>query len=169
MSNYQKVSVVEMCLLRSLKHKMADYMRSAVLQEQPLDGAAVPLHPAAALLFRHQFVNAVTDPADVLGHLGVDAVFAFASAAFAPAHDTGDKIGVAVACDVRPAAVTLAGVLGYLVVAGTEHAGGDAQLGGFHAGQAIHVGDGEALQDGGRLPTLAETAEAADHAVRLPH
>lgn len=99
---------------------------TSVLQNQPLDWSVVSLHPVGARLFGHQLLDAFTDPADVLGHLGVNAVFAFACAAFAPAHDAGDKISVAVPCDVRPATVTLAGVLRYCVVAGAEHAGRDA-------------------------------------------
>lgn len=121
-------------------------------------------HPATTLLFGHQLPDALIDPADVLGHLSVDAVFALACAAFAPAHNAGDEVGVAVARDMRPATVTLAGVLGYCVVAGAEHAGSDAQWGGFYAGFPIHVGHGEALQDGGRRPTIAETAKTANHA-----
>lgn len=128
----------------------------------------MPLLPAA-LLLGHQLLDAFTDPLDVLGHLGVDAVFAFACTAFTPAYNAGDKIGVSVARDVRSAAVALAGVLGYVVIASTEHALRDPQLGRFYAGCPIHEGDGEALQDGGRLPTLAETTETTDHAVGLPH
>lgn len=100
-----------------------------MLQNQPLDGVVVPLHPAALIVFGHQPLHAFTDPGDVLGHLGVDAIFAFARATFAPAYDASDKISVTITCDMRPAAVALAGVLGYFVVAGTEHAGGDAKLG----------------------------------------
>lgn len=138
------------------------------LQNQSVDRAVVPLLPVAPL-FGHQLLDAFTDPVDVLGHLGVDAIFAFACTAFAPAYNAGDKIGASVVRDVRSAAVALAGVFGCFVVASTEHAVRDAQLGGFNAGCPIHVGDGEALQDGGRLPTLSNTAETTDHAVWLPH
>lgn len=144
-------------------------IKSAVLQKQPFDWAVVPLHPFGTLFFGHQLFNATTDPADVLGHLGVDPIFAFACTPFTPAHNASDKISVPVVCDVRPTAVTLAGVFSYVVVAGTEHVGRDAELCGFNAGEPIHKGDSESLQDGGRLSTLAKTAETADHAVRLPH
>ena len=177
LSNYQlffRVSVAEMRLFRSLKRstttgdvqphgRCVRGPAAAVLQIQ------VPLRPATARLFGRQFVDAPADPADVLGHLGVDAIFAFACAAFTPAHDAGDKIGVVVAGDVRPAAVALARVHGCFVVAGAEHAGGDAPLGGLYAGEPLHEGHPEALQDGGRLATLAETAETADDAALLPH
>lgn len=109
-------------------------MKSAVLQKQPLDGAVVPLQPASTLFFGHQPLNAVTDPADELGHLSVDPIFASACAAFTPAHDASDKIGVVVARDVWPTAITFAGIFRYFIIASTEHAGRDAQLGGFHAG-----------------------------------
>lgn len=98
----------------------------AVSQVEPSDGAAVPFLPAGVRSFGHQPSDAAADPADVLGHPGVDAVFALARAAFAPAHDSSDKVGVAVARDMWPAAVTLAGILRYFVVASTEHLGGDA-------------------------------------------
>lgn len=109
-------------------------LSAAVSQVEPSDGAVVPFLPAGVSIFGHQSSDAGADPADVLGHPGVDAVFALACAAFTPAHDSGDKVGVAVARDVWPAAVTLAGILCYFVIAGTEHLGGDTQLGGFHAG-----------------------------------
>lgn len=126
------------CTLRSLLSQQNNWrfreaadprwadLTPAVSQVEPSDGAAVPLVPAGVRSFGHQPSNAATDPADVLGHPGVDAVFALARTAFAPAHDSGDKVGVAVARDVWPAAVTLAGILRYLVVAGAEHLGGDA-------------------------------------------
>lgn len=74
-----------------------------------------------ALFCLHQSTDAITNPSDVLGHLCVDAIFAFACAAFAPAHDAGDEVGVTVARDVWPTTVALAGILGYGVVASAEH------------------------------------------------
>lgn len=109
------------------------------------------------------------DPWNKLGHLCVDTIFAFACAALSPAHNTGDEVGVMVACDVRPAAVTLARILGYCVIAGAEHALCDAQLSGFHASVSVHVGYREALQDGGSLTSFAKTSETADQTVWLAH
>lgn len=82
------------------------------LQKQPPGRAAVPLPPPAALLFGHQLLDGTVDPADVLGHLSVNAVFPFPRAALAPAHDAGDEVRASVARDVRSAAVALARVLG---------------------------------------------------------
>lgn len=104
------------------------------LQKHPFDLAVVPLHPFGALFFGHQRFDAGADPADVLGHLGVDPVPAFTRTALAPAHNASDKISVPVERDVRPTAVALAGVLSYVVVASAEHAGRDAKLRGFDAG-----------------------------------
>lgn len=104
---------------------------------------------SAALSCGYQPLDALVDPPDVLGHLCVDAVFPLACTALAPAHNASHKVGVAVAGHVRPSAVTLAGVLLYFVVAGAEHAGGDAQRSGFQAGLSVHVGNSEALQDRG--------------------
>lgn len=103
-------------------------MKSTVLQNHSLDRAVVPLHPGS-LVFRHQLLDSFPDPRDVLGHLGVNPIFASACAAFTPAHNTGDKIGVAVARHMWPTAVTLAGIPLYLVIASAEHAGRDAQWG----------------------------------------
>lgn len=124
---------------------------------------------SGALAFGYQPGDAVVDPADVLGHLRVDTVLPPASAALAPAHDARHKVGVAVVGYVRPSAVTLAGVLRYVVIAGAEHAGGDAQRGGFHAGLPVHVGNREALQNRGCWPVLVEATEAADLSVPLLH
>lgn len=133
------------CALKSLLSKQNNWrfreaadprwtdLSAAVSQVEPSDGAVVPFLPAGVSIFGHQPSDASADPADVLGHPSVDTVFALASAAFAPAHNSSDKVCVSVARDVWPAAVTLAGILCYFVVAGTEHLGGDAQLGRFYA------------------------------------
>lgn len=106
--------------------------KSAVLQNHSIDMAVVPLRSGSPVGV-HQPLDSIPDPSDVLGHLGVNPVFAFACAAFTPAHNTGDKIGVVVGRHMWPAAVTLAGILLCLVIAGAEHAGRDAQRGGLDA------------------------------------
>lgn len=124
---------------------------------------------AARLGFAPQQHHAVADPGDVLGNLCVDAVFAFTSAPLAPAHDARDEEGVTVLRNVRPAAVALTRVLFDLVVAGTEHPVGDAELAGLDADGPVDVRHGETLQDRGGLPSLAKTPETTDQPVRLPH
>lgn len=129
----------------------------------------MPLHPVGTLIFGHQYRSAFADPADVLGHLGIDPIFSFACTTFTPAHNAGNKIGVSVARDVWPTAVTLAGVLLYCVIAGTEHALRDAELRGSKASLSVYIGESEALQDSGRPSIFTEAAKTADHAFRLPH
>lgn len=147
----------------------ARWIAADVLQIKPSHWAVVPLHPAAGRVFVHQLRHTFTDPRYVLGHLGVDTVLALASAAFTPAHNASDEVGAMVTCDMRPTAVTLAGVLGFCVIAGAEHPGRDAQRSGLDTGPTVHVGHGEALQDGRWLTTLAKTSKTADHAIRFLH
>lgn len=124
-----------------------------------------PLGPS----FGHEPRYAEPNPADILGHLGVDSVFPFACAALPPTHDASNKVGAAVACDMWATAVALASILGDVIIARAEHVLGDTQLGGFHAHLPTHIGDCKALKDGGWLPAFAEATKTADHAVRLPH
>lgn len=145
-----------------------EYMNTDISKKQPCDVALVSLL-SAALLCWQQSVGGITDPWNKLGHLCVDTIFAFACTALSPAHNTGDKVGVMVARDVRPATVALAGILGYCVIASAEHALCDAQLSGFHASVSVHVGYREALQEGGSLTSLAKTSKTADHTVWLAH
>lgn len=124
-----------------------------------------PLVPS----FGHEPRHANPNPADVLGHLGVDSVFAGACAALPPAHNPSNKVGVAEARDMRATAVSLASIPGDVMIASTEHVLGDAQLGGFNAHLPTHVGDCEALKDSGWLAAFPEATKTADHAIRLPH
>lgn len=125
--------------------------------------------PSSALSFGNQLVNALVDPTDVLGYLSVDTVFALLCTALAPAHNSGDKVSVAVARHMWPSAVPLTGVFCYRIVAGAEHAGRDAQGSGFYAGSPVHIRNSKALQDGRCLPVSTKATEAADHAVGLLH
>lgn len=144
-------------------------VQSQFSQVEPFNGVLMSFVPSLVPSFGHEPRHADTNPTDVLGHLGVDSIFALACAALPPAHNPGDKVGIAVTCDVWATAVALAGVLGNVVVACTEHLLGDAQLGRFNADGPTHVGDCESLQDGGWLSALAKTAKTADNTIRLPH
>lgn len=109
------------------------------------------LAPSLVPNFGHEPCHTEPDPADILGHLGVDSVFSLACAALSPAHNPSNKVSVTVARDMWATAVPLASILGYVIIAGTEHVLGDAQPGGFYADLPTHVWDCEALKDGGWL------------------
>lgn len=144
-------------------------VQSQFSQVEPFNGVLMSFVPSLVPSFGHESCHANTNPADVLRHLGVDSVFALARTALPPAHDPGDKVGIAVTRDVRTTAVALASVLGNVVVACAEHLLFDAQPGGFNADGPTHVGDCESLQGGGWLSSLAKAAKTTDHTVRLPH
>lgn len=143
--------------------------QSSFSQVEPFNSVLMSFVPPLVPSFGHEPRHADSNPADILGHLGVDSIFPFACAALPPAHDPSNKIGVAVACDMWATAVSLASILGNVIVASTEHVLGDAQLGGFHADLPTNVGDCEALKDGGWLSAFAKATKTADHTVRLPH
>lgn len=125
--------------------------------------------PLGSASFGHQRIYPIFDPMDVLGHLGVDPVLSFPSTAFPPAHNASDKIGVTVEGDMRATAVTLAGVLGSGVVTSAEHTLRDSELSRVQAVLPVHVGQGQALEDGGCLLTLTKAAETTDQPNWLPH
>lgn len=110
-----------------------------------------------------------SDPLDVLGHLCVDTVLPSPRTPFSPADHARHEPRVFVAGDVGATAVTLARVLGLVAVAGAEHGVGDLQAARVDAGLAIHEGHAELKQQGRLGAALADPAEAADHAVVLPH
>lgn len=145
--------------------------QSSFSQVEPFNGVLISLLsvPPSVPSFSHEPCHADPNPADVLGHLGVDSVFALACAALPPAHDPSNKVSGAVARDVRATAVPLASILVDVIIASTEHLLGNAQLGGFHADLPTHIGDCEALKDGGWLSAFAEATKTTDHTVGLPH
>lgn len=131
----------------------------------------LPLFPGILGVFRlgQDVFHDEPNPLEVLGHLRVDAILAFASAALTPAYHTCHKPCIFVFGDMRTTAVTLTRILFQLVVAGTEHAKGDVELGGLFTDGTVYIGHAESLQDSGLETTLRETTKSTHHAVVFLH
>lgn len=131
----------------------------------------LPLVPGLLGVFAlgHDLVHDTLYPLEVLGHLRVDAVLVFASAALAPAYHTRHKPCVFVFGDMWATAVTLTRILFLPAISGTEHAGADGELGGLLADGAVYEGHSEPLQNSGLQTTLLETTKSSHHSVFLLH
>jgi len=134
-------------------------------------GALYPSSPCLPemMVFGQQPLHAFPDPADVLGHLGVDAILPSTSAPLPPAHHACHEEGVPVWGNMGSPTVPVARVALAVAVAGAEHVVGDAVQTGLQADGTAYEGHVEPLEHRRLLLLLPHAAKPTDHTLRLTH